>query len=85
MPQGPDRDCTLCPRLAAYRADNAEAHPDWFNGAVPAFGGIDAHLLVVGLAPGVTGANRTGRPFTGDWAGDLLYSALKGLECFLII
>lgn len=78
MPQGPDRDCTLCPRLAAYRADNAEAHPDWFNGAVPAFGGIDAHLLVVGLAPGVTGANRTGRPFTGDWAGDLLYSALKG-------
>ncbi|MCI4644839.1 MAG: uracil-DNA glycosylase [Hyphomonadaceae bacterium] len=77
MAEGPAPDCSLCPRLAAYRADNAAAQPDWFNGAVPAFGAMDARLLVVGLAPGVTGANRTGRPFTGDWAGDLLYGALS--------
>ena len=77
MSDGPARDCVLCPRLAAYRADNAKAHPDWFNGPVPPFGTIGARLLVIGLAPGVTGANRTGRPFTGDWAGDLLYSSLK--------
>lgn len=76
MPEGPDKDCTLCPRLAAYRADNARAHPDWFNGAVSPFGAVDARLLVIGLAPGVSGANRTGRPFTGDWAGDLLYSSM---------
>lgn len=72
----PPRDCPLCPRLVAYRAENAAAHPDWFNGAAPSFGPQDARLLVVGLAPGRTGANRTGRPFTGDWAGDLLYPTL---------
>lgn len=76
MAEGPAKDCSLCPRLAAYRAENVAAQPDWFNGAVPAFGRMDARLLVVGLAPGVSGANRTGRPFTGDWAGDLLYGAL---------
>ncbi len=76
MPAEAPVDCTLCPRLVGYRAENAAAHPDWFNGAVPSFGGDDAWLLIVGLAPGVTGANRTGRPFTGDFAGDLLYGTL---------
>ncbi len=70
------RDCRLCPRLAAYRDDVAAEHPDWFNGAVASFGDPDASFLVVGLAPGVTGANRTGRPFTGDFAGGLLYETL---------
>jgi len=73
----PRPDCALCPRLVEYRHENARAEPDWFNGAVPSFGGRDARLLIVGLAPGRTGANRTGRPFTGDWAGDLLYSTLE--------
>ena len=68
--------CSLCPRLAGYRAANRAAHPDWYNGAVRSFGDPGARLLVVGLAPGVTGANRTGRPFTGDFAGDLLYGTL---------
>ncbi len=70
------RDCTFCDRLVAYRAANRAAHPDWYNGAVESFGDPAARLLIVGLAPGVTGANRTGRPFTGDWAGDLLYPTL---------
>jgi len=74
----PPHDCPLCPRLAAYRADNAAEHPDWFNGPAPSFGDPDARLLVVGLAPGRTGANRTGRPFTGDFAGVLLYETLIG-------
>jgi len=69
-------DCPLCPRLVAYRRDNQLAHPDWFNAPVPSFGDTQAELLIVGLAPGVQGANRTGRPFTGDYAGDLLYSTL---------
>ncbi|MEX1153985.1 uracil-DNA glycosylase [Parvibaculum sp.] len=69
-------DCPLCPRLVAYRRDNAAAHPDWFNAPVPSFGTENARLLIVGLAPGVQGANRTGRPFTGDFAGDLLYATL---------
>lgn len=69
-------DCPLCPRLVAYRQANAAAHPDWFNAPVPSFGTDDARLLIVGLAPGVQGANRTGRPFTGDFAGDLLYGTL---------
>ncbi len=69
-------DCPLCPRLVAYRTANRAAEPEGFNGAVPSFGDPDARLLIVGLAPGVTGANRTGRPFTGDWAGDLLYATL---------
>ena len=72
----PGRDCALCPRLVAYRQANRTANPDWFNGPVPSFGALDAPLLVVGLAPGVRGANRTGRPFTGDFAGVLLYRTL---------
>lgn len=70
------KDCRLCPRLAAYRDEIAAREPGWFNGAVESFGDPEARLLVVGLAPGVTGANRTGRPFTGDYAGDLLYATL---------
>lgn len=73
----PSRDCPYCPRLVAYRADNIAAHPDWYNGPAPSFGDDDARLLVVGLAPGLQGANRTGRPFTGDYAGDLLYATMK--------
>lgn len=72
----PAPDCPLCPRLVAYRQANRAANPDWFNGPVPSFGPRDAPLLVVGMAPGVKGANRTGRPFTGDHAGLLLYSTL---------
>lgn len=73
----PDRDCALCPRLVEYRNANRAAHPDWHNAPVPTFGDIAAaRLLVVGLAPGVSGANRTGRPFTGDYAGTLLYETL---------
>ena len=75
-PAEPAADCPLCPRLVAFRDDNKAAHPDWFNGAAPSFGDEDAALLVVGLAPGLQGANRTGRPFTGDYAGDLLYGTL---------
>jgi len=70
------RNCSLCDRLVTYRAANRASHPDWYNGAVESFGDRAARLLVVGLAPGVTGANRTGRPFTGDWAGNLLYPTL---------
>jgi len=72
----PPKDCLLCPRLVEYRRDNQAENPDWFNGAVAPFGDPDPWLLVVGLAPGVRGANRTGRPFTGDYAGDLLYATL---------
>jgi uracil-DNA glycosylase family 4 len=72
----PLRDCPLCPRLVAYRTANQAANPSWFNGPVPSFGPADARLLVVGMAPGVKGANRTGRPFTGDHAGILLYETL---------
>ncbi|MGE4482644.1 uracil-DNA glycosylase [Acidocella sp.] len=72
----PGRDCGLCPRLVAYRQDYRALHPDWFNAPVPSFGPLSARLLVVGQAPGVNGANRTGRPFTGDVAGRLLYPAL---------
>ena len=75
-PAAPPHDCPLCPRLAAFRADNRKKYPDWFNAPVPSFGPLDARLLIVGLAPGLQGANRTGRPFTGDWAGDLLYATL---------
>ncbi|MDX2234891.1 MAG: uracil-DNA glycosylase [Hyphomonadaceae bacterium] len=77
-PEAP-RDCPLCPRLTAYRAENAAREPAWYNGPAPSFGPADARLLVVGLAPGRTGANRTGRPFTGDYAGDLLYGTLLKL------
>lgn len=79
IPAEAPRDCSLCPRLAAYRTENAAREPGWFNGAVPSFGDPDARLLIVGLAPGRTGANRTGRPFTGDYAGDLLYATLSAL------
>lgn len=72
----PPHDCALCPRLAAYRYANREANPGWFNAPVPSFGSLDSRLLVVGMAPGVKGANRTGRPFTGDHAGILLYNTL---------
>ena len=70
------RDCPLCPRLVLYREANAQGNPDWFNGAMPSFGDPNARLLVAGLAPGRTGANRTGRPFTGDGAGVILYETL---------
>ena len=72
----PPRNCPLCPRLVQFRAANAKAYPDFFNAPVPSFGSNDARLLIVGLAPGLKGANRTGRPFTGDWAGDLLFATL---------
>jgi uracil-DNA glycosylase family 4 len=76
VPAEAPRDCPLCPRLVAFRAANAASEPSWFNGAVPSFGDERAGLIVVGLAPGRRGANRTGRPFTGDYAGDLLYETL---------
>ena len=68
----PGRDCDLCPRLRLFRLANRESHPDFHNAPVPSFGAPSARLLIVGLAPGLKGANRTGRPFTGDYAGDLL-------------
>ncbi len=78
IPAGePGRNCALCSRLKAYREENRQAEPSWHNAPVPSFGGKNARLLIVGLAPGVRGANRTGRPFTGDYAGDLLYATLK--------
>jgi len=72
----PSRDCPLCPRLTAFRAAQRAAHSEWFNAPVPSFGDDGAELLIVGLAPGLRGANRTGRPFTGDYAGGLLYQTL---------
>ncbi len=72
----PEKQCALCPRLVKFRQENHIKYPDFFNGAVPAFGNRQAALLIVGLAPGLKGANRTGRPFTGDYAGDLLYPTL---------
>lgn len=75
-PEAPGPACALCPRLARFRAHNARARPAWHNAPVPSFGGLDAALLIVGLAPGLRGANATGRPFTGDYAGELLYATL---------
>ena len=72
----PSRDCLACPRLAAFREVARSKNPDWHNAPVASFGDLGARLLIVGLAPGLHGANRTGRPFTGDWAGDLLYETL---------
>lgn len=72
----PDRDCPFCPRLVAFREANRAREPLWHNAPVAPFGDIKARLLIVGLAPGMQGANRTGRPFTGDYAGDLLYATL---------
>jgi uracil-DNA glycosylase family 4 len=73
----PPADCPLCPRLFQFRRANREAFPGFFNRPVPSFGALDAKLLIVGLAPGLKGANRTGRPFTGDYAGELLYRTLE--------
>jgi uracil-DNA glycosylase len=73
---GPAPDCADCPRLASFRASNRAEYPEWSNAPVASFGGSDARLMIVGLAPGLRGANRTGRPFTGDYAGDLLYRTL---------
>jgi uracil-DNA glycosylase family 4 len=72
----PDRDCPLCPRLVEFRQAARAREPGWFNSPVPPFGDPNGALLIVGLAPGLQGANRTGRPFTGDYAGDLLYATL---------
>jgi uracil-DNA glycosylase len=72
----PNRDCQLCPRLAGFRTENKAAYPDFFNGAVQSFGPKNAPLLVIGLAPGLKGANRSGRPFTGDFSGELLFKCL---------
>ncbi|HEX6120982.1 MAG TPA: uracil-DNA glycosylase [Dongiaceae bacterium] len=73
----PDRDCPLCPRLVEFRLAARAKFPDWHNAPVVPFGSEGARLLIVGLAPGLQGANRTGRPFTGDYAGTLLYATLK--------
>src|SRR4051812_31260220 len=72
----PGRDCALCPRLCEMRRGLRDKFPAWHNAPVPSFGDLNARLLIVGLAPGLRGANRTGRPFTGDYAGDLLYESL---------
>lgn len=73
----PQKDCNLCPRLVKFRQNNISKFPHYYNGTVPSFGQIDAEILVVGLAPGLNGANQTGRPFTNDYAGDILYPALQ--------
>ena len=72
----PGHDCPRCPRLVAFRKEWRKKEPAWFNAPVSSFGPVDARLLIVGLAPGLQGANRTGRPFTGDYAGVLLYETL---------
>ena len=74
-PEAP-KDCQICPRLVEFRRSNQQKYPDFFNGAVASFGSRSARLLIVGLAPGLKGANWSGRPFTGDAAGDLLYETL---------
>ena len=73
----PDKNCCLCARLVAFRDENKIKFPAYFNAPVPSFGDIGANLLVVGMAPGLNGANQTGRPFTNDYAGDILYPALQ--------
>jgi uracil-DNA glycosylase len=73
----PPHDCPLCPRLVAFRHDNQRSYPEFFNAPVPLWGDLAPGLVIVGLAPGLKGANRTGRPFTGDYAGDLLYATLE--------
>jgi uracil-DNA glycosylase family 4 len=77
----PGRDCPRCSRLVAFRQAWRAQEPGWFNAPVPSFGAVEARLLIVGLAPGLRGANRTGRPFTGDVAGQLLYATLKEFGC----
>ena len=76
MSHQPPEDCPLCPRLSEFRQKNRGVFPDFFNNPVPSFGSLDARMLIVGLAPGLKGANRSGRPFTGDYAGELLYGSL---------
>lgn len=73
----PEKNCPLCPRLVAFRTDNRQKFPSFYNAPVPPFGPSDARLLILGMAPGLKGANQTGRPFTNDYAGDLLYPVLK--------
>jgi uracil-DNA glycosylase family 4 len=80
MSEGPGPDCPRCPRLVEFRRRHRHAEPNWHNAPVPSFGELTAPLLIVGLAPGLKGANRTGRPFTGDYAGELLYPTLKKFE-----
>ena len=72
----PKKNCSICPRLVEFRKDNKEKNPSWFNSPVPSFGKLSSEIIIVGLAPGLKGANKTGRPFTGDFAGDLLYKTL---------
>ncbi|KPF62643.1 uracil-DNA glycosylase [alpha proteobacterium AAP81b] len=79
QPGDAPRDCPRCPRLVAFRDETRIAHPEWWNAPVPGFGDPDAWLAICGLAPGMQGANRTGRPFTGDWAGILLFETLAKL------
>jgi uracil-DNA glycosylase family 4 len=78
--EGPGPDCPRCPRLVEFRQRYRHAEPHWHNAPVPSFGELSGRLLIVGLAPGLKGANRTGRPFTGDYAGDLLYATLRKFE-----
>ncbi|MDD7313207.1 MAG: uracil-DNA glycosylase [bacterium] len=73
----PDKNCALCPRLLAFRAENIKKFPAYYNAPVPPFGDLSAQVLIIGLAPGINGANKTGRPFTNDYAGDVLYPILK--------
>ena len=80
MSEGPGPDCPRCPRLVEFRERYRHAEPGWHNAPVPSFGDLTARLLIVGLAPGLKGANRTGRPFTGDYAGDLLYATLRKFD-----
>ena len=73
----PNKNCSKCRRLYNFRKKNQSENPDWFNAPVPTFGKLSSSLLIVGLAPGLQGANKTGRPFTGDYAGDLLYKTIN--------
>lgn len=73
----PDKSCRKCPRLLEFRAQNERKFPSYYNGPVPSFGSLEAEILVVGMAPGLNGANQTARPFTNDYAGDVLYPILK--------
>lgn len=73
----PNKKCKKCARLVEFRHQNEQKFPKYYNDAVPSFGSLDAQILVIGLAPGLNGANQTGRPFTNDYAGDVLYPTLK--------
>ena len=73
----PKKNCALCPRLVEFRENNKKTFPSYYNAPVPSFGSIEAEILIIGLAPGLKGANQTGRPFTNDYAGDILYPTLQ--------